>query len=106
MVGRLAQLVGQLYFARQMNGDADYLASLPRLHDRAQQALLEAAGIALEATAGQELVAFADSIPTRINVYNRGGERLVVSEITSTGLPRRRFDPVTIPPVSAASTSS
>ena len=103
LVPSLAQLVGQLDFARQMNGDADYLASLPRLHDRAQQALLEAAGIALEATAGQELVAFADSIPTRINVYNRGGERLVVSEITSTGLPRRRFDPVTIPPDSAAS---
>ena len=103
LVPSLAQLVGQLESARQMNGDADYLASLPRLHDRAQQALLEAAGIALEATAGQELVAFADSIPTRINVYNRGGERLVVSEITSTGLPRRRFDPVTIPPDSAAS---
>ena len=81
--------------------EADFHTSVDRAHTRAQHALLEAAGIAFEATAAAELVAFADSAPTRITVHNRGGATLTVHSVESTGLPLRRFPPVTLLPDSS-----
>lgn len=52
---------------------------------RARAALTEAAGVLIEATAQQELVAFGDSLAIRINVYNRGGRPLEVRSLTMTG---------------------
>jgi LmbE family N-acetylglucosaminyl deacetylase len=82
-------------------GEMDFQVAVERAHERAQRALLEAAGLALEATAAAELVAFGDSVPTRITVYNRGRTPVTVHELTSTGLPPRRFDPVTVMPDSS-----
>jgi LmbE family N-acetylglucosaminyl deacetylase len=52
--------------------EADVDASLDILRRRTSDAVLTAAGIAVEATAPQELLAFGDSIPVSITVYNRG----------------------------------
>lgn len=83
------------------DAERDFREALDRMHGRAQRALLEAAGIALEATASEELVAFGDSIPTRVTVHNRGADTIVVHALRSTGLPMRRFEPVTLPPDSS-----
>ncbi len=51
---------------------ADLAASLDLTIDRASRALIEAAGVSVEATAERELVAVGDSVPVTIAVYNRG----------------------------------
>ncbi|MBX7118724.1 MAG: hypothetical protein K1X31_06970, partial [Gemmatimonadaceae bacterium] len=50
----------------------DLATSVARMRARAQQALLAAAGVAIEVTAARELLAFADSMEVRITVHNRG----------------------------------
>ncbi|HVH38520.1 MAG TPA: PIG-L family deacetylase [Gemmatimonadaceae bacterium] len=102
MVPLLAQLVGQLELAERTSGDADYAASVATIHARAKLALLEAAGIAMETTADAELVAFGDSLPTQVRLYNRGRDTVTIRELTSTGMPTRRFDPVVVLPDSTA----
>ena len=82
--------------------DLDLDASLDRLLARAQRALLEAAGVAIEVTAGRELLAFADSMPVSVTVYNRGRETVVVRAIRLTGVPRGIAAPVEILPDSSA----
>lgn len=83
------------------HAELDFGASIAGLHSRAQQALLEAAGIAVEATAEGDLVAFGDSLATRITIYNRGSVPVTVSELTATGLSHREFPPVVVAPDSA-----
>jgi LmbE family N-acetylglucosaminyl deacetylase len=61
----------------QRAGDCDATAldldaSLDILTKRTAQAAFETAGIAVEATAPQELLAFGDSMPVTLTVYNRG----------------------------------
>ena len=50
----------------------DLDASLDILARRTAEAALDAAGVAVEATAPQELLAFGDSMPVTLTVYNRG----------------------------------
>ena len=52
----------------------DLDASLETLVKRTAEAALAAAGVAVEATAPQELLAFGDSMPVNLAVYNRGRE--------------------------------
>jgi LmbE family N-acetylglucosaminyl deacetylase len=52
----------------------DVDASLETLGKRTAEAALAAAGVAIEATAPQELLAFGDSMPVTLSVYNRGRE--------------------------------
>ena len=82
--------------------DLDLDASLDRLLARAQGALLAAAGVAIEVTAGRELLAFADSMPVSVTVYNRGRETVVVRAIRLTGVSRGIATPVEILPDSSA----
>ncbi len=60
-------------------------AALETVLARARAALAEAAGVLIEATAQQELVAFGDSLSVRINVYNRGTQALELRSLTMTG---------------------
>ena len=62
-------------------------AALDRLLARAQRALLEAAGVAIETTSGQELLAFADSMPVDVTVHNRGRQPVQLLRVTMTGTP-------------------
>ena len=83
-------------------GHLDFEAALERMHARAQRALLEAAGIAIEVTAERELLAFADSMPSTVAVYNRGARPVTVAGVRLTGVPRRPVTPVTLAPDSTA----
>jgi LmbE family N-acetylglucosaminyl deacetylase len=72
---------------RGAGGDADLSRSMADLWRRAQDALLLAAGVAVEATAGRELVAQAtngdqsDSLRIVVSVYNRGRVPVTVNEL-------------------------
>ncbi|MHB0961623.1 MAG: PIG-L family deacetylase [Gemmatimonadaceae bacterium] len=79
--------------------DAD--AVVEQMHERSAAALLEAAGIAVEATAERELLAFGDSMPAVITVYNRGRQSVVVSAVRLNGHTSRLPNPVVIAPDSA-----
>jgi hypothetical protein len=59
---------------------------------RAQRALLEAAGIAIEVTAERELLAFADSMQTTVTVHNRGRQSIWFRGLRMTGNPQHRRD--------------
>lgn len=50
----------------------DLIHSLQLVAGRAERALLEAAGLAVEVTAERETVAAGDSLPVTVSVYNRG----------------------------------
>lgn len=66
---------------------------------RARAALQAASGVLVEATAQQELVAFGDSLPVRINVYNRGAHPLELRTLTMAGARPVIFEePLTIAP--------
>lgn len=101
VVPRLARLVQMLDLAVRFNGSADYAASVALAQVRAKRALLEAAGIAVEATASQELLAFGDSLPVRMRVHNRGRDTLTVISVLAVGAARARPAPVVVPPDSS-----
>ncbi len=79
--------------------DAD--AAVGQMYERSNAALLEAAGVAVEATADRELLAFGDSMPATITVYNRGTEPVTVRAVTLNGFTRPLEAPVTVLPDSA-----
>ncbi len=80
----------------------DLDASLNTLTARSAQAALDAAGIAFEATAAQELLAFGDSMPVTLSVYNRGGAPMTLMYArVNDGMPFQ-FSPLTIAPDSSA----
>src|SRR5690606_41308276 len=64
----------------------DYRGAIPRMRERAQEARLDAAGIACEATAPRERDAFGEAVPVRIRVYNRGRDTIVVNTVAAAGL--------------------
>jgi len=64
---------------------ADLAASLNVTRDRASRALLDAAGVSVEATAERELVAAGDSVPVTVAVYNRGRGAVTVVRGTVDG---------------------
>jgi LmbE family N-acetylglucosaminyl deacetylase len=57
----------------------DLDASLTIFAKRTAEAAFEAAGVAIEATAPQELLAFGDSMPVTLTVYNRGLENVTLA---------------------------
>ncbi|MHB1264638.1 MAG: PIG-L family deacetylase [Gemmatimonadaceae bacterium] len=82
----------------------DVVASLDRAITLASSALLESAGIAVEALAPRELVAMGDSLPVAIEVFNRG--RLPVRVVgAGVALPNHGFtiqgSPALLPPDSS-----
>ncbi|MFI5311089.1 MAG: PIG-L family deacetylase [Gemmatimonadales bacterium] len=80
----------------------DLDASLNILKVRAANAALAAAGIAVEATAPQELLAFGDSMPVNVTVYNRGREPVKLAGLKLSGTLPQAMDTMTIAPDSAA----
>ena len=79
--------------------DAD--AVLAEMGERSANALLAAAGIAVEATAERELLAFGDSMPAALTVYNRGTEPVLVNAVTISGHTAQLPAPVSIAPDSS-----
>ena len=79
--------------------DAD--AALDQMRDRINAALLEAAGVAVEATADRELLAFGDSMPATISVYNRGALPVTVRAVRVNGYASPLASPVIVAPDSA-----
>ncbi|MHB8838560.1 MAG: PIG-L family deacetylase, partial [Gemmatimonadaceae bacterium] len=79
--------------------DAD--AAVGQMYERSNAALLEAAGVAVEATADRELLAFGDSMPATITAYNRGTQPVTVRAVTLNGFTRPLEAPVTVLPDSA-----
>ncbi len=83
----------------------DLEPALDAMHARAQRALLAAAGIAIEVEAGQELLAFGDSMPVTVTVHNRGRSPVTLMRVVMTGSPTSAgsgIAPVTILPDSTA----
>ena len=79
----------------------DAEAAVGQMRDRGADALLEAAGVAVEATAERELLAFGDSMPAVITVYNRGAVPVTVRGVSLNGYTRPLTVPVVIAPDSA-----
>jgi hypothetical protein len=79
--------------------DAD--AAITQMQERASEALLVAAGVVVEATAERELLAFGDSMPVTITVFNRGRQPVVVSAVMLNGYTTFLPGPVVIAPDSA-----
>jgi LmbE family N-acetylglucosaminyl deacetylase len=77
-------------------------ATLDRMQARARAALLEAAGIALEAITRQELLAFGDSMPAEVMVHNRGRHPVTITAVRLTGTSRAPIAPVPLLPDSSA----
>lgn len=63
----------------------DLVTSLGVELRRAEAALLEAAGVAVEANAARGTVAVGDSLPVAIEVYNRGATPVVVTGLRLVG---------------------
>ncbi len=79
----------------------DLDASLDILTKRTAEAAFEAAGIAIEATAPQELLAFGDSMPVTLTVYNRGRDNVMLAYARiNDGMPFL-FTPTVIAPDSS-----
>jgi LmbE family N-acetylglucosaminyl deacetylase len=96
-VTRYANIVGAPIICNESEAELD--ASVERALVRARAALAEASGVLIEATAQQELIAFGDALPVRINIYNRGPHELEVRGISMSGAPRVTFEtPLTIAP--------
>lgn len=66
---------------------ADFALALNATRERATAALLEAAGVSVEATAPRELIAERDSVPVTISVYNQGRTPIVFER---AAIPARR----------------
>ncbi len=82
--------------------ELDLDATLDRMIARSKQALMTAAGIAVEVTAERELLAFGDSMMARVTVHNRGKQSIRWDDLALTNAPRRPFEALTLPPDSSA----
>jgi hypothetical protein len=65
----------------------DVALALAHTRDRATAALLDAAGVRVDATASRELVAEGDSLPVTISVYDDGSLPVVVEHAALLGQP-------------------
>lgn len=80
----------------------DLDASLDILVRRSAEAAFDAAGIAVEATAPKELLAFGDSMPVTLSVYNRGHDAITLAYARINDALPYLFTPMTIEPDSSA----
>ncbi len=69
----------------------DFDASLTILARRLSEATVQAAGVAVETVAPKELLAFGDSMPVSLTVYNRGSSKVTLKEVRLSG---RRPGPI------------
>jgi hypothetical protein len=81
--------------------DLELETSIERMLARAQRALLEAAGVAIEVTAERELLAFADSMQATVTVHNRGRQSIWFRGLRMTGNPSIGGMSIEIPPDSS-----
>jgi hypothetical protein len=65
---------------RAVHSIGDLQESISSAHRRADEALMLAAGVEVEATAPRELVAERDSMPVTVSIYNRGETTVLASE--------------------------
>ncbi len=63
----------------------DLALALDAMRDHAAAALLDAAGVAVEATAPRELIAEHDSMPVTVSVYNQGSSVVAVERAALMG---------------------
>jgi LmbE family N-acetylglucosaminyl deacetylase len=80
----------------------DLDASLDILGTRVATAVLTAASVVVEASAPKELLAFGDSMPVTVTVYNRGTEPVTLTDVRLTGTFHRPMVAITVAPDSAA----
>jgi LmbE family N-acetylglucosaminyl deacetylase len=79
----------------------DLDAALDILRARTSTAVLTASGIVVEASAPKELLAFGDSMPVTVTLYNRGREPVTLTDVELTGTMHRPLAPVSVAPDSA-----
>ncbi len=77
---------------------SDLAASLRVIERRLEAGLLAASGVAVEATAPKELLAFGDSMPVTISVYNRGATPVTLVRTHVSGSRPQPFAPIIIAP--------
>lgn len=80
----------------------DLDASLEILQRRLAEATMIAAGVAFEVTADRELLAFGDSMPVTLTVYNRGKFPVTVTDFAFTGQIDRTVTRLIVAPDSSA----
>jgi LmbE family N-acetylglucosaminyl deacetylase len=80
----------------------DLDASLDIVTHRAAEAAFDAAGVTIEATAPQELLAFGDSMPVSLTVYNRGHDNVTLAYARINDALPFLFAPIIISPDSSA----
>ena len=80
----------------------DLDASLDILQRRLAEATMTAAGVAFEVTADRELLAFGDSMPVTLTVYNRGKFPVTVADFAFTGQIDRTVTRLVVAPDSSA----
>jgi LmbE family N-acetylglucosaminyl deacetylase len=89
VVDSLARVVWRVQQLRRLfesaPPSADFLPTLDRMLERSQRALLEAAGVAFEVTAAQELLSFDERMTVSLTVHNRGRAPMTVIGAIVTG---------------------
>jgi LmbE family N-acetylglucosaminyl deacetylase len=80
----------------------DLDASLDILQRRLAAATMTAAGVAFEITADRELLAFGDSMPVTLTVYNRGKSPVTLTDFAFTGQIDRTVTRLIVAPDSSA----
>ena len=63
----------------------DLAMALETTHGRAVSALLNAAGVTIDATAPRELIAERDTVSATISVYNQGTQPVTVERVSLPG---------------------
>jgi LmbE family N-acetylglucosaminyl deacetylase len=79
----------------------DLALALATTHTRASEALLDAGGVAIEATVPRELVAVGDTIPVTATVYNQGKTNVGFFGVTPLGRGQVAGGSPSIPPDSS-----
>ena len=81
---------------------ADLDAALDVMNRRISEALLASSSVAIETTAEKELLAFGDSMPVTVSLYNRGPIPVVITDIRMSGTMPHPFTAIPVAPDSTA----
>lgn len=76
----------------------DLDASLDILARRLAASVLAASGISIEATSARELLAFGDSMPVTVSLYNRGTLPVTLLDVRLSGARPQPFAPIEVAP--------
>jgi hypothetical protein len=77
---------------------ADLDASIDLVLRRANESLLDAAGVVVDATARRELLAMAEAVPVTVSVANHGSTPVTLVDVDVTGAVHRELAPTSIEP--------